>query len=308
MNTVLGETWEERGERIDDTRLMSRRDEYYADVPDGVCAITIAVDTQDNRLAVDVIGWGAGKESWRLDYKELWGDPRVPGSAVWAQLDEVIRRPYAYANGITAPVVCTVIDMGGHASDQVCAYAKARQGWNVWAVKGVGGDGKLLLHSTFKSKIASATVFNLAVNTGKDDVVARLRITKPGPGYCHFPRGGTQDHMNQYESVRGYDERYFAGLTAEKRVSVKTRGGFHRFEWRKQSGQANEPFDLAVYNLAALMISKVNLEKIAAKAPWMLEAPVLAAPKMTAAASTAVKPAPKQKVSSKLAVNAYTAV
>ncbi len=272
VNTALGETWAEPGVRIDEEGLMARREEYMADVPDGVCAITVAADTQDNRLAVDVIGWGAGKESWRLGYAELWGDPRVPGSPVWGQLDEIIRKPYLYANGVRVPVVCTTIDMGGHAPDQVCAYAKARQGWNVWAARGNAGSGKPLLLSTVKSKVASATIFNLAVDTGKDDVTARLRVRAPGPGYCHFPRGGAVDYTGAHESVRGYDARYFAGLTAEKKVSARTKGGFHKYEWQKQPGQANEPFDLAVYNLAALSISKVNLDRIAERAPWMLAA------------------------------------
>ena len=306
VNTVLAETWTQPGARIDETGLMARREEYYADVPDGVCAITVAVDTQDNRLAVDVVGWGAGKESWRLEYLELWGDTRVPGSPVWAQLDEVLRTPRAYANGVTVPVVCTVIDMGGHAADQVCTYAKARMGWNVWAIRGVGGWGKQLVHSTFKSKVASATAFNLAVDGGKDQVTALLRVANPGPGYCHFPRGGTADYTGAYESVRGYDERYFAGLTAEKKVSVKVKGGFHRYEWQKQQGAANEPFDLAVYNLAALTISKVNLERIAEKAPWMLDAPlsdVIEQPSERAATRV-----PRAPLNQRAAVNAYTAV
>lgn len=307
INTVLGETWAEPGARIDDDSLMARREAYYADVPDGVCAITIATDTQDNRLAVDVIGWGAGKESWRLSYAELWGDPRVPGSPVWPQLDEVIQKPYAYANGLRVPVVCTVIDMGGHAPDQVCTYAKARQGWNVWAVRGVGGTGKLLVHSTFKSKVASATAFNLGVDTGKDEVMARLRIKEPGPGYCHFPRGEKMDYTGTYESTRGYDARYFAGLTAEKKVSVKVKGGFHRYEWQKQPGRANEPFDLAVYNTAALAISKVNLDKTAAKAPWMLDAPPRQASDARAKAPAA-KQTRRAPLNKRSAANPYTQV
>lgn len=304
-NTVLGEVWEEVGLKVSEEGLMARREVYYADVPDGVCAITIAADTQDNRLAVDVIGWGAGKESWRLGYSEPWGDPRVPGSPVWAQLDEIIQKPYTYANGVRVPVVCTTIDMGGHAPDQVCTYAKARQGWNVWAVRGVGGFGKMLIHSTVGSKVASATVFNLGVDTGKDDVMARLRVKDPGPGYCHFPRGDAVDHTGAYESVRGYDASYFAALTAEKKISVRVKGGHHSYQWQKQSGQRNEAFDTAVYNLAALTISKVNLDRIAAKAPWA-QAPQIAASSPTQPKPRARKP--RAPLNQSAGINAYTAV
>lgn len=304
INTVLAETWEEPGARVDETGLMARREEYYAEVPDGVCAITIAADTQDNRLAVDVIGWGAGKESWRLGYHEVWGDPRVPGSAVWNGLDEIIRKTYRYANGVAVPVVCTVIDSGGHATDQVSTYAKARMGWNVWAIKGVRGPGKMLVGSTHKSKVASATTFNLNVDTGKDEVMALLKVKAPGPGYCHFPRGGTQDHTGRFESVRGYDERYFGELTSEKKMSVKTKYGSHRYEW-KQNGP-NEPFDLAVYNLAALNISKVNLDRIADHAPWLMEAPKVAPPKVSA--TTKSLPKTRVPLNNMAAQNTYTAV
>ena len=308
INTYLGETWRVHDTRADASGLMERREQYYAEIPDGVCALTIGVDTQDNRLCYEVVGWGAGKESWGIEYGELWGDPRIPGSVVWGLLDDVIRKKRTYANGVPVPVVCVTIDMGGHAPDQVCTYAKARQGWNVWAVRGVGGQGKVLIHSTVRSKTASATVFNLTVDVGKDEIVARMKIPQPGPGYCHWPRGGSQDYTGQYESVCGYDERYFTGLTAEKKVSVKTKGGFHRYEWQKDPNQANEPFDCRNYAGAALEISKINLARIAEKAPWMTEAPAFdAPPRMEKLIKTAPQ-ASKLPLNKRLNTNAYTAV
>jgi len=286
INTTLGETWEIRGERSDETGLMERREEYYAEVPDGVCCITVAVDTQDNRLAVDVIGWGQQKESWRLGYHELWGDPRIQGSPVWGQLDEVIRKSYKYANGVAVPVVCTCIDMGGHATEMVRMYCRARRSWNVWAVRGVPGAGKALLYNRVQSKLAGTYEFNLAVDAGKDDVMARLNIKTPGPGYCHFPQGSARDVTGVYESVRGYDERYFAGLTSEQKVLTKTKKGNRRFEWQLIPGRSNEPFDLAVYNLAALEISKFPIERIAARMPWSVDLP-----DMFEIATEAIKPA-----------------
>lgn len=44
MNTELGETWEERGEQVEDTVLLNRREVYDADVPDGVLVLTAGVD------------------------------------------------------------------------------------------------------------------------------------------------------------------------------------------------------------------------------------------------------------------------
>lgn len=263
INTALGETFENRGERVDETGLMARREEYYADVPDGVCVLTMGVDTQDNRLCYEVVGWGAGKESWAIEYGELWGDPRVPGSPVWGQLDAVITKRRTYHNGKPVRVMCTAIDMGGHASDQVCAYAVARKEWNVWAVRGEGGQGKALVKSWSINKKTRATVFTLGVDSGKDEMMARLRVTEPGPGFCHFPKG------ENGETVRGIDERFFQGLTAERKVSVQVRGNFHKYIWEKLPGRQNEPFDCGNYASAALAILKPPLERIAEAAPWL---------------------------------------
>lgn len=42
-------------------------------------------------------------------------------------------------------------------------------------------------------------------------MLQRLQIEEEGPGYCHFPK-------DENEYIRGYDEDYFKGLTAEKQV------------------------------------------------------------------------------------------
>lgn len=276
INTLLGEEWEIPGARADESGLMERREIYYADVPDGVCLTTMGVDTQDNRLCYTLWGWGAGKESWALEYGELWGDPRVPGSMCWAQLDEVIQKRRTYAGGRPVKVNCTAIDMGGHAPDQVCTYAKMRQGWNVWAVRGVGGYGKEFIKSSGRHKKTGATFFNLGVDTGKEEMSALLRVPRPVdedvlhsgrvPGYVHFPKGLAG------EFVRGFDERYFSGLTSEKRIAKRLTGNFHKYVWEKQAGRSNEPWDCFNYALAALTIATKEalpfLERIAEVAPW----------------------------------------
>ena len=82
-------------------------------------------------------------------------------------------------------------------------------------------------------------LFVLCVDTGKDIVLSRLRISSPGPGYVHLP-----DWV---------DEEYLAQLTAEKAIRkyVKGRGAVR--EWVKLR-ERNEALDLEVYALAALYI------------------------------------------------------
>lgn len=66
VNTELGETWEERGEQVEDTELFNRREIYDAVVPEEVLVLTAGVDVQDDRFEVEIVGWGVGKESWGI--------------------------------------------------------------------------------------------------------------------------------------------------------------------------------------------------------------------------------------------------
>lgn len=50
VNTELGETWEEKGEQVEDAALLNRRELYDADVPEGVLVLTAGVDVQDDRF------------------------------------------------------------------------------------------------------------------------------------------------------------------------------------------------------------------------------------------------------------------
>ena len=63
INTSLGETWEERGKSADDDSLLSRRERYEAEIPDGVLLLTAGVDVQDDRFEVEITGMGAAAMS-----------------------------------------------------------------------------------------------------------------------------------------------------------------------------------------------------------------------------------------------------
>ena len=72
VNTELGETWEERGEQVEDTELFNRREIYDAVVPEEVLVLTAGVDVQDDRFEVEIVGWGVGKESWGIRYQKIF--------------------------------------------------------------------------------------------------------------------------------------------------------------------------------------------------------------------------------------------
>jgi phage terminase large subunit GpA-like protein len=73
-NTVLGETWAQQGDAPEWQRLYDRREDYpIGTVPPGGLLLTAGVDIQKDRIEVEVVAWGRGKESWSVDYSSARG-------------------------------------------------------------------------------------------------------------------------------------------------------------------------------------------------------------------------------------------
>ena len=247
-------TWEEDGERLDENELFNRREEYEADVPDEVKVLTAAVDVQDDRFEIEVIGWGNGKESWGIQYHQLYGDLSQP--KVWWELDEYLSRTWEKGDGRKFTIMCTCIDSGGHFTQEVYKFTKPREARRIYAIKGKGelnGQYVSLIAGYTRTKLDKALLINLGVNDGKARVMSNLKITERGPNYCHFPDG------------KGYNQKYFEGLTAEK-LETRYKQGVAYQVWKKIRSR-NEPLDLRVYNIAALEILNPNLEQMALPKP-----------------------------------------
>lgn len=248
-NTELGETWEEDGHQIEDSVLMKRRQKYNCEVPEDVVVITAGIDTQDDRFEVEVVGWGIGYESWGIQYAKIYGDPKLP--EVWEKLDEFLLQTFEKKDGTVMKIKCACMDSGGHFSNEVYKFCKARYHRGIFAIRGKGGADVPYIPRPTKNNRVKAFLFTLGVDTGKSLLFQRLVIDEEGPGYCHFPR----------EEEKGYDEDYFKGLTAEKMV-LHYKKGRPMFEWEpKQKGMRNEPLDVRNYAQAAVVISGVTLKE-----------------------------------------------
>lgn len=270
INTTLGETWEEQGDGIETNDLFKRRENYGCEVPEGVLVLTAGVDVQDDRLEVEVVGWGKDKESWGIEYRAIYGDPGQ--QAVWQQLDDYLNRTWKYEDGMAISIACACIDSGGHFTQQVYDFCKPREHRRIFAIKGQGGPGFPLVGRATRTNRKRVALFPVGVDTGKELILSRLKIEEEGPGYCHFPR----------EPERGYDQAYFDGLTSEKRV-LRYHKGRPRFEWIKRPGTRNEPLDCRNYATAALEILNPNLETLAQipkKDYYKQNAPMTGAPRL----------------------------
>jgi phage terminase large subunit GpA-like protein len=243
LNTRLGLLFEHKGQKVDLDLYRDRREVYLGQVPKGVLVLTAGVDAHERFVNYEIVGWGKGRESWGIEYGILDGDPRE--DEVWQLLDQAVYfRVFNTFDGFKMRVRKMAVD-SGYASDFVYTYTKARQPRAI-SIKGEGGIGKPFIKGAgLLTKSNNARLQVLGVDSGKEEIVSRLLVNEPGPGYCHFPR------LPNGEPASGYDAEYFKGLTAESRV-VKNKHGFRTYIWEKRLSQRNEPFDCRNYALAAL--------------------------------------------------------
>ena len=244
VNTFLGETWEEQGESIDEYDLIERCEDWGQELPEDVLLLTAGVDVQDNRLEVEIVVWGRGEESWSISYQTIYGDPST--SELWARLDTLLQQKFVHPLLGEMIVRGSCVDSGGHYTQQVYNYARLRAGNRVFAIKGIGGEGKPVAGRPTKNNIGKINLFPVGVDTAKEIVYARLKMADAGDGYCHFPLGR--------------DEEYFRMLTAERKV-IKYFKGRPRLEWQKIRTR-NEALDCRVYATAALAILNANLSTL----------------------------------------------
>ena len=263
FNTLLGRLWEDRGELQTDDEMLDKREEYEAELPDGVLCLTCGVDTQDNRLEYEVVGHGFFEEKWGIERGIIHGAPDKEDTkeyqSVWTRLDAIIDKKYSYADGQQLKISITFVDSGGHYTQDVYEQCTKRLNKRVFAIKGYGGEGipytgppsKVNIVKEEKGKkrvVGKAWLYKIGVDSGKAKIMNALKIREIGAGYYHFPK----------DEEKHYDKVYFNGLLSEK--MIYTNG---KWKWTKLPGhQRNEPLDCRNYANAAYVVLKPNLQAI----------------------------------------------
>lgn len=254
-NTAFGELWEDRGDIEDEDSLIARREEYPAELPDGVLVLTAGIDTQDDRMEYEIVGHGHFGETWGIEKGIVMGRP--DDEATWAKLDELVfERSMNFANGVSLRVSISFVDEGGHFTQDVRRQCRARQSKKVFCIKGIGGSDrpytappkkqKIIVHQT---AIGTCWQYQLGVDAGKEIIMDDLKTQKPGPRYCHFPKRDD------------YGTAYFTGLLSETKVYDPNKK--NPWSWKKIPGhERNEALDCRNYALAAFKVLPKDLDSI----------------------------------------------
>lgn len=258
INDRLAEPWEDPAMRAVKHNLIADRAEPLPlrPVPGWVLAITAGIDTQDNRLAVQIVGWGRGLASWTIDYVELPGDPAE--DAVWAALTDLLLRPIERADGGVMQVEAAAIDIGGHRTEAVKAYVRQRLVRRLIAIHGAVPNnapvlGKAKLQDiNWRGQYDKRGVHIYAVGTVAIKHLLYSRLSTDAD---------KQPDARLVRFSNDLDAAYFGGLTAETYNPAR-----NRFE-KRRGAPRNEPLDTWVYAYAATHHPELRLHR-ATRADW----------------------------------------
>ena len=254
-NTLFGQLWEERA-AVDEDEIRSRAEEYDAELPDGVLCLTCGVDTQDDRLEYEVVGYGYYEENWGIEKGIIMGKPS--DEETWAKLDAVIDRAYHFKDGKALRISLTFIDSGGHYTQEVYEQCAKRIGKRVFAIKGANRQDTPYTAPPKKvdiikagAKVGKAWLYMIGVDAGKEHIYSGLKVEKEGARRSHFPSN----------PGRGYDALFYSGLLSE-RMTLKN----GKWVWDKLPGhERNEALDCRNYANAAFRVVHPNFDHIKAK-------------------------------------------
>lgn len=230
VNTVLGEPWREPADEVDEASLVNRVEPFDLEhMPAEVLAITMGIDSQDDRFEITTTGHARDGALYVLAHDVLWGSPLDDDTL--AALDGHLRQRWRHPRGGTIGVDAAVVDAGdgGH-YDGILAFCHPRIGRKVLAGKGVAGFARAAIQ---RAKLKRGRpLFLIGVDGLKTQLFARLA------------RGQT------VRFGRALPPEYFEQLASERRV-IRRVGGKPVARFERKPGMKAEGLDATVYALAA---------------------------------------------------------
>jgi phage terminase large subunit GpA-like protein len=247
VNTVLGETYEEKGEAPPWEEIYRRRESYkIGTVPAGGVFLTMGVDVQGDYLQGEVVAWGPNHESWSVEAPVFRGDTDT--AEPWDELGRYLAKTFEREDGEDLPILRCAIDTGYRTTIVYTWIREQGRPELLMPVKGAEGRVQLIalpkavdVSSAGRKLSRGLKVWTIGTDLAKGELYGYLKTAPPleasdpfPAGYCHFPE---------------YDSEFFRQLTAEQLVARIIRG-YRRYLWEKTRPR-NEAIDCRVYARAA---------------------------------------------------------
>ena len=228
--------------------LLSRRENYPAEVPDAPKVIVASIDTQVTWLEYLVAAGGARGELWGLETGTIEGRIETDAASMYEEIDRrLFARRWKRPDGRSMAIIRCLQDSGGHATSVV--YRKCMERARVLlAYRGshdLVGPWKRGTDAAAHARLTQGNADYL-----KNSLATRLAIEAPGPGYIHF----------NADPGAGFDQEFFLQLLSERKEKRK-RVGVITTRWI-QTRERNEALDLVCMVLCALEMYRGNLDSI----------------------------------------------
>ena len=247
LNNGLAETYEDKAAEMKWQTIKRRAQPYkLRTIPLGCLILTAAVDTQNDRLEVEIGGWGRGMRNWTIDHIVLRGDPAT--QAPWAALDKLLDTPIVNAYGVPMRIELCAVDSGGGRTQDVYDYCRLRKHRGVFAIKGSREKHKPIIgRPTDQDVTKNGRTYKGGVQLwpiGTDTAKSRI--------YGALSRDEELEVADQQMFFStDLDDEYFEQLCSEAYNASKDRWDALR--------KRNEALDLKVYNLACAYHPKLRL-------------------------------------------------
>lgn len=243
-NTVLAETWQEKGEAPDWEKLMARRSQWAAGtVPHGGLLLTAGVDVQNDRWEAFVWAWGRNRQCWLVEHKVHYG--KFSEQSTKDALTLWKSQSWTHVAGASMTLARLAID-SGHETNEVYAWART-QGSDVLVIDGrqhltgnvVGAPSYVDVTVGGKRYRRGMRLWPIDTWKLKNELYGRLNLplegeTKP-PGWVFLPDWAGPELCK--------------GLVAEQIVRRIVKG-YPKLSFEKVFPR-NEPLDCWVYARAA---------------------------------------------------------
>lgn len=264
INTVLGETWKDRGEAPDWQRLYQRMEDYPRNVvPVGGLLLFAGVDIQKTWIEATVWAYGRNLERWVIDHRQ-WQCPEHTTTAddshpdsPWHKLTDMVNEVWPHESaGVCMPLTRIAVD-AGYETQMVYRWAGRHSMAQVMPVMGsytqhllVGTATQVQVKANGKKAARGVKMWNIGINGAKAELYAQLKADPPLPdermptGFIHFPQ---------------LDEEFFKQLCGEEQKSKMVKGRMMHL-WEAIRTRV-EVLDTAIYARAAAYLHGVDRYK-----------------------------------------------